>query len=113
MLESTPMAGEGFGGEFQEVMLLRSRQHKRRGTVDIHTVFLKEYAVQVHSKACFEASFCPLLLHCRYLSTIDSPPHAPEPLPRHGLAFPAITKGAPRSLTQNKKGPPPTNTFTK
>ena len=84
-------------------MLLRSRQHKRRGTVDIHTVFLKEYAVQVHSKACFEASFCPLLLHCRYLSTIDSPPHAPEPLPRHGLAFPAITKGAPRSLTQNKK----------
>lgn len=103
MLESTPMAGEGFGGEFREVMLLRSRQHKRRGTVDIHTVFLKEYAVQVHSKACFEASFCPLLLHCRYLSTIDSPPHAPEPLPRHGLAFPAITKGAPRSLTQNKK----------
>lgn len=49
--------------------------------MDIHTVFLKEYAVQVHSKACFEASFCPLLLHCRYLSTIDSPPHAPAPLP--------------------------------
>ena len=95
MLESTPMAGEGFGGEFREVMLLRSRQHKRRGTVDIHTVFLKEYAVQVHSKACFEASFCPLLLHCRYLSTIDFPPHAPEPLPRHGLAFPAVKEKSP------------------
>ena len=27
--------------------------------MDIHTVFLKEYAVQVHSKACFEASFAP------------------------------------------------------
>ena len=81
MLESTPMAGEGFGGEFREVMLLRSRQHKRRGTVDIHTVFLKEYAVQVHSKACFEASFCHPLLHCRGLSTIDSPAHACDPPP--------------------------------
>ena len=81
MLESTPMAGEGFGGEFREVMLLRSRQHKRRGTVDIHAVFLKEYAVQVHSKACFEASFCPFLLHCRSLSSIGPLPHASVPPP--------------------------------
>ena len=97
------MAGEGFGGEFREVMLLRSRQHKRRGTVDIHTVFLKEYAVQVHSKACFEASFCPLLLHCRYLSTIDSPPHAPKPLPRHGLAFPAVREKCSHNALPNKE----------
>ena len=92
MLESTPMAGEGFGGEFREVMLLRSRQHKRRGTVDIHTVFLKEYAVQVHSKACFEASFCPLLLHCRYLSTIDSPAQACDPPPPPWPGIPGHNK---------------------
>lgn len=76
-----PWRGRGIADRLRGVMVLRPRQHKSGRIVDIHTVFLKEYAVQVHSKACFEASFCHPLLHCRGLSTIDSPAQACDPPP--------------------------------
>ena len=71
--------------------------------MDIHTVFLKEYAVQVHSKACFEASFCPLLFVRRNLSILNTPPYAPAPPPPPWPGIPGHNKKAPRSPTKNKK----------